>query len=250
MRRRGVGRSLLAPAIGQAGEAEKLIVDTVAGRPWEPALERLGLRHVFTARRSRLVLEDLDWERMDRWTARARERAADYELIDFEMRIPDEHLESWAMVKNVMNTAPEEDLDIEDFNMTPEKWRHEEDAIEVRGDNYLAIGALHRPSGRFAGLTDVFLPRLYPQQAWQEDTGVDPEHRNRGLGRWLKAEMVKRIAREHPEVRWIDTANADSNEPMLAINVEMGFRPVLIENAWQGLIADVRRNMSSGTVSA
>lgn len=33
-------------------------------------------------------------------------------------------------------------------------------------------------------------------------TGVYPEYRNKGLGRWLKAEMMQRILRERPEVEF------------------------------------------------
>ena len=144
--------------------------------------------------------------------------------------------------------APE-DAEWEDFEMTPEKWRAEEDNTDLRGDDYLAIGALHVPSGEFAGLTDVFLPRLFPSQVWQEDTGVDPAHRNKGLGRWLKAEMLKWIASSRPEAKRIDTFNAGSNEPMLAINVEMGFEPILVENVWQATVEEVRANLSPGSVA-
>jgi GNAT superfamily N-acetyltransferase len=212
-------------------------------------MKRLGMRHSMTVRRSRLKMADVDWDLMDRWIEKARERATDYELVRFESRVSDEHLEQWARIKNVMNTAPREELEAADFDMTPGKWRAEEDTADIRGDDYFAIGALHRPTGEFAGLTDVFLPRHFPQQAWQEDTGVDPAHRNKGLGRWLKAEMITWIATDRPEVERIDTHNAGSNEPMLAINVEMGFKPVLIENVWQGTVDEIRAKLSTGTVA-
>ena len=51
---------------------------------------------------------------------------------------------------------------------------------------------------------------------------------------------IERIVAEYPALEKVDTYNADSNEPMLNINVEMGFRPVHISNTWQGPLATVR----------
>jgi hypothetical protein len=31
---------------------------------------------------------------------------------------------------------------------------------------------------------------------------------------------------------------------MLNINIEMGFKPILIENVWQGDLATIRKNLS------
>jgi hypothetical protein len=77
------------------------------------------------------------------------------------------------------------------------------------------------------------LPRTWTRIAWQGDTGVWPKHRERGLGRWLKAVNALRLLDEQPEVEFIDTWNAGSNEAMLAINVAMGFRPLENWGIWQ-----------------
>ena len=39
--------------------------------------------------------------------------------------------------------------------------------------------------------------------------------------------MIKRFVSEFPEMEKIETGNAGSNEPMLNINIQMGFKPVL-----------------------
>lgn len=248
----GLGRTLLSFAMDSLSEdgVEKLIMDVADGRPWESALERWGLRKSLGDKQSRLYLSDVDWDLMDRWIERAGERASEYEVLHFEGAIPDEYLEAWCAVKHSMNTAPLEDLELADFDMTPEKWRLEEQAIALRGDVYMAAGALHKSTGVFGGFTDIFFNPLHPVQAEQHDTGVDPEHRNLGLGRWVKAEMIKRLAHEHPSVQRIDTWNAGSNAAMLGINVEMGFKPVLLSNAWQGEIADIRSRMDGELVDS
>ena len=55
-------------------------------------------------------------------------------------------------------------------------------------------------------------------------TGVRPDARGRGIGKWLKAYMLDRMHRLYPDAEWISTGNADSNGPMLAINMKMGFK--------------------------
>ena len=64
-------------------------------------------------------------------------------------------------------------------------------------------------------------------------TGVYPEYRSQGLGRWLKAEMMHKLLSERPEVKFIRTTNANSNAPMLKINAEMGFKPYMANIIWQ-----------------
>jgi mycothiol synthase len=247
-RRQGLGRLMLDQVLAdlEAAGSKKTIVDCVAGRPWEDALARWGLTHALTEKKSRLYLADVDWGLMDSWIDRAQERASDYDILHSEAPIPDRHMEQWCRVNNVMNTAPLEDLELEDRVMTPQKWRELEQMHADRGDRLLATAAVHRASGEFAGFTDVFVQRHQTDLAQQHDTAVDPAHREKGLGRLIKALMIKRIAADHPEVTRIDTGNVGSNAAMLGINIEMGFKPILTINAWQGEIATVRASLASG----
>jgi len=63
-----------------------------------------------------------------------------------------------------------------------------------------------------------------PAVVQQQFTGVRPDARGRGLGKWIKAAMLQRVHELYPEARWISTYNAMSNDPMLAINHALGFR--------------------------
>ena len=49
------------------------------------------------------------------------------------------------------------------------------------------------------------------------------------------------IRAERPEVRFIRTGNADSNQPMLNINYEMGFRPY---RSWTTYMLDVSQALA------
>jgi GNAT superfamily N-acetyltransferase len=74
---------------------------------------------------------------------------------------------------------------------------------------------------------------VHPQTVWQEATAVDPKHRDKGLGRWLKAANVLRLLDERPAARYVETWNAFSNGPMLGINIAMGFEIVNSFAAYQ-----------------
>ena len=245
-RRNGIGTALLTDVVEQliSDGRGKIIIDCVDGWPIQVKLEGLGLRNSLSTKRSRLETADIDVELMDSWISRAQERADDYEMFFVDAPIPVEILDEWARVKSAINDEPFEDLEFEFTAMTPERWRSHERFAAERGEKLLACAARHIPSGSIAGTTIVYLQKHMEDYAIQGDTAVEASHRNRGLGRLVKAAMAKRIVTEYPAVRMIDTQNAGSNDAMLGINIEMGFRPFVTINAWQGETKAVLENLS------
>lgn len=205
--------------------------------------EKAGLAPVQVERESRLVLAEVDRQMIREWIDRAPERASDYELLMWVGPVPDEHLDGFIELSHVMNTAPLDDMVEEDFVMTPDRWRGEEEGWSGRKMvNYTCV-ARHVSSGEFGGYSNVLVQDHHPEQAHQGDTGVEPAHRNKGLGRWMKAAVIERLMQDRPEIRWINTENAGSNKPMLDINVALGFKQLLDIQVWQGLISDVRAGL-------
>lgn len=76
-------------------------------------------------------------------------------------------------------------------------------------------------------------------------TGVFPEHRSKGLGRWLKAAMLDKVLKEQPQVKVVRIGNADSNAPMLKINHEPGFKPYMASALWQVEVSRVIEYLST-----
>ncbi len=103
-----------------------------------------------------------------------------------------------------------------------------------------SIFVRHDESGKLVGFTDVSWNPEQPDTVGQGNTGVRPEHRGHALGKWLKATMLQRILDDRPNVKDIRTGNADSNDAMLGINRELGFKPYIAASAWQVPVETLR----------
>lgn len=241
-RGRGHARAIATPMLDHLEKAGRIRFDTWIkdGEPAEQIARHIGLKPVMGEKRSRLRIEDIDTDLMDSWIERAGLRASDYELVYYQSPLPDDIVQKFCDLTSVMNTAPREDYVVDDDTLSVENWREMESNVidsQCRLHNLIAV---HRPTGDLVGYTLIKTQDLQPELGWQWDTGVDPAHRNKGLGRWLKAAMIKRVTELHPDLARVDTWNAGSNEPMLNINFAMGFEPVHVSNTWQGPLADVR----------
>ena len=247
--RRGAGlaRALLAPAL-DAAEADGRTMINAGGKDGSTATafcEALGAQRKIVERKSRLVLERLDRSMLESWVARAAERAVGYSLLAWDGPVPEEYLERFVQLSMVMNTAPKDDLEVEDWVHTPERQRENEQRGLDQGFTWWTLVARHDDRDELAGYTEFVFPPSHPHVAWQEATAVDPKHRDKGLGRWLKATNALRLLDEKPEIRHVDTWNAFSNGPMLGINIAMGFEIVNAFAAYQITTEALRRRLGA-----
>lgn len=248
MRRRGIGTRLLAGIAGVVAREDRRLLITstrntiAAGQAF---MRRLGANLGLTSHTNQLDLRDLNRDLIRLWQERARERAADFELILWTEGYPDEELDAIAGLWEIMNRAPRGELEIEDFHWTPEHIRQFERQDRARGYEAWTLVARERATSSYAGFTEVAWHPNRPEILIQRGTGVLPGYQNRGLGRWLKAAMLEKVLRDRPQVKRIRTGNADSNAPMLKINQALGFKPYQAHSVWQVELTQVQTYLES-----
>ncbi|MEO6509827.1 MAG: GNAT family N-acetyltransferase [Nocardioides sp.] len=228
-RRRGVGTALhdvIAAACRADGRA------SLCGEVYVPAdgsasaaslfAEQLGFEVVH--REDHLVLRlpvaDGEIERL-----RATVDATAYDVITWQGRCPDEHVEAFCAMRTRMeNDVPVGEIDYEPVVVDETRLRIGEERV---ARSFLGITAAvrRRADGEFGGYSLVYVPHV-GDHVIQDDTLVMPEHRGHRLGTLLKCATLEIIQREHRDRVTIHTDTALDNHAMQATNRDFGYRPV------------------------
>jgi len=235
-RRQGLGRQLLQLIAGAAQKDHRrlLMTSTVDRIPAGMAfMTRIQAKKGLEAHTNQLKISDLRTDLVEDWLAKSQKNLAEFELGFWDGAYPEEELEAISDLIDLTNQQPLGELDIEDMHMTSEQLRQMENNIFARGNQRWTYFIRNRVTGKFAGYTETIWNPNRPEILRQDMTGVFPEYRNKGLGRWLKAAMLEKVINDRPQVKYIRTGNADSNAAMLRINTQMGFKPYMADTLWQ-----------------
>lgn len=247
-RRRGIGREALRLLLPFAKKHQRRLLLAFSSDRIPEAdlfLERLGARRGLQTRINQLDISGLDRGLVQRWLEQSEPMKSKFEVGLWDGRYPDDYIDAIAaLFQDVAKDSPRDNLDMEDMKFTPEIMRQMEQGMFARGDLRWTMYLTDRTNTKLAGLTEIMWNPNRNMIVNQGFTGVYPQYRNMGLGRWLKAEMMNKILHEHPEVKFIRTTNANSNAPMLKINVEMGFKPYIANTIWQVETENVEKYLS------
>jgi GNAT superfamily N-acetyltransferase len=225
-RRRGVGSDLVRHAVdrARADGRHKLGVEGWESERTAAFARAHGFAWASQAINRRQLLADVVLEDVQRLHDEASAHAVDYELLRVEGRTPDELMDQVAVMTAAINDAPLDDLDIEDEVFPPERIRAYEDAQVANGHRLYRLVARHRVTGELAGHTVVAVEVERPALGHQHDTSVLQQHRGHRLGLLLKTGMLLWLAEAEPQLESVDTWNTETNDFMIRVNEQLGYR--------------------------
>ncbi|ANZ38274.1 hypothetical protein BBK82_21610 [Lentzea guizhouensis] len=134
---------------------------------------------------------------------------------------PEHLLASVAATRQSIVDAPAEGIVSVSPAWTPEQVRAKESLARQAGVEQRIVTAVH--GGEVVALTELSLYPSNVTSAWQEDTVVAPAHRGRGLGRLVKAHMLRWLLADRPALEFIETQTNGDNVHMIRVNHRLGF---------------------------
>lgn len=224
-RRRGIGTSFM-PTLLEVMDAHEC---SVVGLGTEDAsghafLQWLGAEAKFSGAENRLKLAGVDWKMVERWAAEGPRRSPLTKLETYDGPLPESMWDDYApQLSSMLNTMPFENLDRGEIVLTPDHMRDYYGRLEISHEHLHTI-LTREPDGVISAITDTSWAPHRPEIIEQRFTGVRPDARGRGLGKWIKAAMLMHLRVLYPKAQWVATENAGSNAPMLAINKKLGFK--------------------------
>jgi GNAT superfamily N-acetyltransferase len=243
VRRRGIGRELLRHEGGraEANGRTRFSAQATAGSAGDAFAQALGARLDLEEVRRIQYLREIPPGTIASLRASAEKAAAGYSLVSWTGVTPDEYCGPLAGVFNAFNDAPH------GANDEPELWDaqrvRERTGTVVRAGllRGYAMAALSDATGEMAAFSGVLVDPEASQWGFQQLTAVIRSHRGHRLGLLVKTAMLELLASAEPQVEWIATGNAATNEHMIAVNEQLGYK--VVEPGWRFYempVADLR----------
>ncbi|WP_045305956.1 GNAT family N-acetyltransferase [Saccharothrix sp. ST-888] len=218
-RRRGVGTRLLQtmlPEIHERG-CRRIAGQTKASADGEKWTNALGFRAVAQRASHHLDIKSVDparWQvpptpgfRIQKWVDTA----------------PDDLVQSFARARNAIADSPTGETSYRHPDWTAERVRQYETRMREIGETHRYVVAVDERSGAVAGFTEIAIIPRQSSFCHQEDTAVLPEFRGLGLGRAVKAAMMRWLTADLPHLEQVHTMTASDNLHMIRVNAPLGY---------------------------
>ncbi|MEC3980589.1 GNAT family N-acetyltransferase [Amycolatopsis sp. H20-H5] len=219
-RRRGIGTAMLRAALPESRARGCRVLESwqvVAGTAGQFWAEGRGFTTVRMIVRQALVVAGTD---RSLWDVEA---PAGYRLQRWIGVAPDDVIDSYAVARGAIHDAPLGQSDYRWPEWTVERVRAAEAEWRQQGIEQWVVIAIHEKTGAVAGFTEVCVHPRRPDWGYQRDTAVPSAFRGRGLGRCIKACMLRWLVSDCPALERISTTTGADNSRMIRVNREVGF---------------------------
>lgn len=224
-RRQGIGTALMRYGLNICTEKQFTVIQArTLFRVAAPFAAYLGASEAQRSIRNRCYLAEVDWDLVQTWYERGKAANPTTELVFYDGLPQLDYQAPFAdLFSHVVGEIPAGSIEGRAGKLTVERIVKGFEQLTTMGMQRMGFLALES-DGQFTGMSDII---YHAEAAHKVDigvTGVRVSQQNRGLGKWLKAAMMLYIRQNYPNVRYLDTGNADNNAPMLHINRQLGFK--------------------------
>lgn len=232
-RRMGVGRRLVEAAFAQMHAPGSTIVASSGSEGAASFARSLGATMFQRTVHSALTAAEADLERV---SALASCAPAGYDLVAWDGLVPTAVATELIDLVQWLRSAPNgNDIPIPSSLEEQRAWA---ESFERSGLQWWTAAARHVETETLAAMTDL---QVRPDgTASVLHTVTRPEHRRRGLARWLKASLLTRFF-DDPAARAVVTQNAETNTAAIAANRALGLRHTATVSSWRLRKVDTRR---------
>ncbi len=148
---------------------------------------------------------------------------AGFRLAQWIDAAPDELVAAFADARNAIADAPHGESAYRDPQWTVETVRRAEANLRAAGEESRQVVAVHEETGAIAALTVMNLEPGRVDLCWQRDTAVVSAYRGLGLGRVVKAAMMRWLVADIPDLGKVVTTTAAENSYMIRVNEQVGY---------------------------
>lgn len=167
-----------------------------------------------------LNVKEANVEKIDTWLAESPAKFPDFR-IELFVGIPDDLLEEYAALYRQLWKDMPANSALGEVNITAEgiKAKQEEES------DYCAYRyVVFNKANQLIAKTYVVVNVKQPQVIDQYMTGVKEKYRRRGLSKWIKAAMFKKLTTDFPELEKITTEAHPENHGSRALSKQMGYK--------------------------
>ncbi len=173
----------------------------------------------------RLYRKDANFSLIEKWLEECPINNPDLSM-EFFTEIPEKYLDDYINnFKQYINDMPKEREDTFVYDITKEEHRKREKWRKKNGLFVYTFGLINEQD-RLIGETNGFISSRAPEDMYQAMTGINREYRKRGLSRWLKAALFKKIGEDFTDNITLTTEMRAVNKPIQTINAQMGYKLV------------------------
>lgn len=242
-RRQGAGAALLEAMLSDstftAGRTRVVGFDVAVGGDGEDWAAGLGFKRTLERVIQALPVPQIDPQR---WHVPVPDGFA---LEAWLGSAPENLVVEYARARTAIADAPVGESSVQQPEWTVQRVREREAFERQAGRDQWVVAAKEVASGRIVGMTEM---AGYPKQdtvAFQQDTAVLAEFRGNGLGRAMKAAMMRNLLAARPRLQRVETTTAADNSYMIKVNHDLGYVTTRRVATFEATITDIRSHLAA-----